>query len=157
MISVELLKEDEVEELSQVILEVFNEFVAGDFLEEGITLFKEFISPAALKEREEKGMAFTLVAKHEDKIVGTISIRDKDHISLFFVSKVYQRKGIGRKLFTQALYKILLNETSPVKKVTVHASPYSVDVYKSLGFKPEGNGELKETNGIVYIPMEMTI
>ena len=155
-INIELLKEEEVEELSEVILEVFNEFVAGDFLEEGITLFKEFVSPPSLKTREESGEAFTLVAKDEDKIMGTISIKDKDHISLFFVSKSYHRQGIGKKLFKKALDKILLNEEK-VSKVTVNASPYAVDVYKNLGFKVQGDGILKEENGIVYLPMEMII
>ncbi len=153
--SIELLQEEEVEELSNVILEVFNEFVAGDFLEEGITLFKEFVSPLSLKDREEKGIAFTLVAKHEGKIVGTISIKDKDHISLFFVNKAYHRQGIGKRLFMQALDKILLEDNRQIKKITVNAYPSSVEVYKSLGFKVEGTGELQETNGIVYLPMEM--
>lgn len=156
-IAIELLKEEEMEELSKVISEVFNEFVAGDFLEEGITLFKEFISPLSLKNREESGKAFTLVAKLEGKIIGTISIKDKDHIALFFVSKEYHRQGIGKKLFKQALHKILLNDDKQVKKITVNTYPYAVDVYKSLGFKVQGEGKLKQINGIVYLPMEMII
>lgn len=155
-INIELLKEEEVEELSLVILEVFNEFVAGDFLEEGITLFKEFVSPPSLINREKSGEAFTLVAKDQDKILGTISIKDKEHIALFFVSKDYHRKGIGKKLFKKALDRILIDEEK-VKKITVNASPYAVEVYKSLGFLIQGSGELKETNGIIYLPMEMLI
>lgn len=155
-VNIGLVKAEDIEELSAVILEVFNEFVAGDFLEEGITLFKEFVSPPSIRTREESGEAFTFVAKHGDEIVGTISIRDKDHIALFFVSKDYHRQGIGKKLFKKAIERILLSEEE-VKKITVHASPYAIDVYKSLGFKAQGNGDLQQENGIVYLPMEMLI
>ncbi len=156
-VQIELLKEEEVEELSEVILEVFEEFVAGDFLEEGITLFKEFISPVSLKQREEKGIAFTLVAKYQGKIIGTISIKDKDHIALFFVNKDYHRQGIGKSLFYKALDKILSSDARQIKKITVNAYASSAEVYKSLGFKPLASGEPKETNGIVYVPMELTL
>ncbi|WP_070000855.1 GNAT family N-acetyltransferase [Cellulosilyticum sp. I15G10I2] len=156
-VNIELLKEEETEELSNVILEVFDEFVAGDFLEEGITLFKEFIAPLSLKDREENGEAFTLLAKYQGKIIGTISIKDKDHIALFFVNKTYHGQGVGKLLFTQALDKILLSDSGQVKKITVNAYPSSVEVYKSLGFKVQGEGDLQETNGIVYLPMELIL
>ena len=156
-VSIEMLREEEVEELSSVILEVFNEFVPGDFLEEGITLFKEFISVDSLKIREEKGVAFTLVAKNEGRIIGTISIQDKDHIALFFVNKDYHGQGIGKRLFLEALNKIILCEERSLKKVTVNAWPNSVEVYKSLGFKEQGEGALLQTKGLVYLPMEMIL
>lgn len=156
-IKIDRLKEEEVEELSQVILEVFNEFMPGDFLEEGITLFKEFISPKSLKQRQLKGTAFTLVAKDGEKIIGTISLKDRDHIALFFVDKNYHGQGIGRSLFKEALDNIIKSDTRKIKKITVHAWPNSVDVYSSLGFKSVGEEHFEQDNGMVYLPMELLI
>ncbi len=38
-----------------------------------------------------------------------------------------------------------------IDKITVHSSPYAVDVYKKLGFVQ--TGEKQENDGIIYVPM----
>ena len=44
---------------------------------------------------------------------------------------------------------------SKLDKFYVHASPYSIPIYKKLGFIE--TDKILEENGIKYLPMEMTI
>jgi GNAT superfamily N-acetyltransferase len=140
-------------EISLFIKKVYDEFVAIDYPDEGNRFFYEWIEPAKIAERQQKGRTI-LVAKSGDEIAGMIEIRGNDHISLLFVGKEYQKQGIAKKLFNRAL-KSCLHKDPGLEKFQVHASPYSLEVYKALGFRLAG--ELTQTNGILYYPMEMVL
>ena len=57
-------------------------------------------------------------------------------------------QGIGRELFETILNK------STGEKITVNASPYSVEVYKKLGFVPESDEQIAD--GMRFTPMTYT-
>ena len=67
--------------------------------------------------------------------------------------------GYGFLQFTESTqfgdYIRILDYLSNLDKFYVHASPYSIPVYKKMGFIETGN--MMEENGIKYLPMEMTI
>ena len=68
------------------------------------------------------------------------------HIALFFVDPAVQRQGIGRQLFLADLGE------GGWDRVTVHSSPYAVEVYRHLGFSPTAEEQLSP-DGIRYTPM----
>ena len=69
-----------------------------------------------------------------------------DHIALFFVDPAVHRQGIGRRLFQAYL------SAGGWDCVTVHSSPYAVEVYRHLGFSPTAEEQLSP-DGIRYTPM----
>ncbi len=134
--------------VSDMVWEVFKEFVAPGYSPEGIQTFKYFIQADELQKATESGRFFTICCWDEETLVGSITIRDGNHISLLFVKKDYHRQGIAKELFCKAIKKC-----SNLTEMTVNASSYAVNIYKRLGFK--ATGEQLTQNGITYIPMKI--
>jgi predicted GNAT family N-acyltransferase len=151
-IVIENLRKEEIMEFSKLTDEVFDEFVGMDYSDEGKKTFKEYIKEQAIIERINKNEFFT--AKYKNKIIGIMEIRNKDHISLFFVLKEFHGKGIGRKLFAYYI-KIIKQNDIGIKSITVNSSFYGEKVYKALGFIK--TQEAQEKDGIKYIPMEYKV
>lgn len=144
----------EEDDIIRLTKKVFDEFVAPDFSAEGIRTFYEFNTREKIKERIATG-GFILTAKIEnEKIVGVIEIRDQNHIARLFVDKIYQKHGIAKKLFSEAL-SISINLQPDLKTITVHSSPFAVNIYKKLGFQQTDSEQMKQ--GIRYIPMRFEI
>ena len=112
------------------------------------------------------------VAKDAGQIVGVITIREHNHISLLFVDERYQYSGIGRALIgcvTDYLCdrKVLpldneeerildaLYEKEAGNFCTVNAAPYAREFYLKLGF--EQTGDAFEREGIISVPMKLTV
>ncbi len=148
---IELLKENEIGEFSRLVDSVFDEYVGKDYSEAGNKTFKDYTNPKAVLERMKDKNIF-YAAKDKDRIIGVLEIRDKDHISLFFIDKEYQGKGIGRKLFDRYISDI---KPDGVAAVTVNSSIYGEKIYASLGFKR--TDILQEKDGILFIPMICTL
>jgi ribosomal protein S18 acetylase RimI-like enzyme len=140
-------------EVSDMIACVFNEFVAPEYPPKGIEEFSDYIQPQVLRERADQGH-FILLAKHEGKIVGMIEMRGGDHVSLWFVDKRFQGRGIGRQLWTQAL-AWSRRHWPGVKEITVNSSSYAVKIYERLGFEPRGPQEI--ANWISFYPMVLRL
>jgi len=134
----------------ELAYKVFLKYEAMEYGEEGICSFAEFITGEALKKMFLIGEYLLLVALDGEKIVGLISLRSGNHISLLFVDEEYHRRGIGSAL-VQSLQEYLLKNTR-YEKMTVFASPYGVPFYHRIGFRDMG----KETkrDGIIFTPME---
>lgn len=85
----------------------------------------------------------------KEKILGLISLREVNHISLLFVDEKYHKQGIGRALLNYAA--TYLYEEQGKIFCTVNAAPYAVEFYKKIGFhavKPE-----ESRDGIRFTPM----
>src|SRR5574344_2638773 len=121
-------------------LEVFMEYEAPVYSQEGIDEFKSFIDANRVNSKLSFYGAYEVA-----ELVGMIAIRDYQHISLFFIKTAYQRKGIGRLIFNR------VREDYEKQIFTVNSSPYAVDIYKRLGFMPISAERI--TNGIKYTPM----
>lgn len=132
----------EAEAARALAWEVFLEFEAPDYAQEGIDEFRRFLNdPEQLKALRFFG------ALHHGVVVGVLAARGA-HISLFFVKTEYHRQGVGRALF---LHLTHLDEGG---KITVNSSPYARGFYRRLGFS-ETAGE-QTANGIRYLPMQYT-
>ena len=139
--------------IHQLIKKVYDEFVSIDYCEEGNKFFYDWVQPSRIAERQ-RNQINLWVAFMDSKLVGMIEIRDNKYISLLFVDKEYQGQGIAKKLFDESLKEILRRD-SKLDKFYVHASPYSIPIYKKMGFIETDS--MQEENGMKYLPMEMTI
>lgn len=137
----------------RLIRKVYDEFVAVDYIEAGNLFFYDWIEPEAIAARQLNGVNI-LLAKAGSKVAGMIEMRENNTVSLLFVDKTYQGKGIARKLLDQAIAMCLQREPKPAE-IYVHASPFSIPVYQSLGFK--ATDVMQEQHGIKYLPMKMII
>jgi GNAT superfamily N-acetyltransferase len=144
----------DVAPISALIWDVFLEFEAPEYSEEGINTFREFIEPSRLsREIQENRMRF-YCCHENDSVIGVLAYRDTSHISLLFVDKSYHRKGIAAELFRISLTEIL-EEYKDVKEITVNSSPYAESIYRKMGFVSQDT--VQTLNGIKYIPMKKEI
>lgn len=137
------IKKEEMTEALKLVWNVFLEYEAPDYTEEGIKEFKKCIDDKEWVEARDFYGAFD----EENKIVGVIATKDLSHIALFFVDGNYHRQGIGRKLYDKVK---LLNENN---FFTVNSSPYAHEVYKHLGFID--TNEEQCVNGLKFYPMKI--
>lgn len=128
----------------------FLRFEAGDYTNEGIRNFQDFVNDERLQKMFVNGYYHLYVATENDEIIGMISRRDQTHISLLFVDVNYHRMGVGR-----ALVNYVANELKEMgyTGITVNASPYGLSFYRKIGFKDQGC-EVDE-HGIRYTPMSL--
>jgi GNAT superfamily N-acetyltransferase len=147
---IRLLYETDVVLAMELVWRVFSEFEAPEYSDEGIAEFKAFIEPSFISKKIESGEFTLWGAFSDDKIVGVIATKPPSHISLLFVDKEHQRRGIARRLLEAAI-SALHNS----KRVTVHSSPYAVEIYRRLGFNATNNEQT--INGLRFIPMEYSL
>jgi len=141
------------EVVSMLIRKVYDEFVAVDYSVAGNQFFYSWVQPATIATRQQKQINIWL-AFFGSELVGMIEIRDNKYISLLFVDKQFQGKGIAKRLFSKALKEIKARDPG-INRIYVHASPFSVPIYRKMGFIETGS--MQEENGIRYLPMEMII
>ena len=137
--------------VSALVESVFNELIAPDCEEEGITEFFRYANRDAIKERMHSG-GFILVAAIEGRLAGILEFTPPDCIAMLFVT--IRGQGIAKGLLSRAIARALV-EIPSLTKLVVHSSPYAVQAYEKLGFRCSGM-PTKE-NGIAYIPMELTL
>jgi len=153
IVRIEKYQYGQEEMIYQLIKKVYDEYVSIDYCEEGNTFFYDWIQPSRIAERQ-LNQTNIWVAFKDSELVGMIEIRDNRFISLLFVDKIYQGQGIAKRLFNEVLKEIIQRDSN-LDKFFVHASPYSISIYRKIGFIETDN--MREENGIKYLPMEMTI
>jgi GNAT superfamily N-acetyltransferase len=141
------------EMIYKLIKKVYDEYVSKDYCDEGNRFFYDWIQPSKIAERQVNQTNIWIAFK-DAKLVGMIEIRDNKFISLLFVDKIYQGQGIAKRLFNKSLKEIIKRDSN-LDKFYVHASHYSIPIYRKLGFVE--TDIMCEENGIKYLPMEMTI
>ena len=136
------LKQEEFSEALALAWEVFKEYEAPDYSEEGtLEFYKSIHDPDYLNQ------LWVVGAFLEDRLAGIMATRSEGtHVALFFVQGKYHRQGIGKQLFQAAL------EKCPSDIMTVNSSPYAVPVYHRLGFADTDKEQV--VNGIRFTPME---
>ena len=134
------IREPELPAAMDLCWRVFQEFEAPDYPPEGVEAFHAYISNA------EQAKHLTAFGAWEGQRRLGVLAAEEGHIALFFVDPAVHRKGIGRGLFQAYL------AAGGRGRVTVHSSPYAVEVYRHLGFSPTA-GERLSPDGIRYTPM----
>lgn len=145
------IKNAEFNEVMKLALDVYMEFEAPDYGEEGVeTFIKDIIKNENFKNAVYSGENRIWGAFIEDKLVGLIGMRGESHICLVFTHKEYHRKGIATKIMNTVISDIR-KENPNVKSITLNSSPYGVPFYHKFGFVDTDCEQLK--NGIRYTPM----
>ena len=140
--------------VSEMVWEVFLEFEAPDYSDEGLATFKAFIAPQRLANEVEVNGYKIYCCFEGDMLVGVIAVRNITHISMLFVTSSHHKRGIAKNLLKLAAGEII-KENSAVQQLTVNSSPYAVEIYKRLGFTP--TDKMLEANGIIYMPMRKSL
>ena len=138
-LSIKRLDRYELECALKLVWEVFLEYEAPDYTQEGVDEFFKSIN--------DENYLSMLTAYGEflnECLIGVIATRNSGkHIALFFVKGKYHHQGVGRQLF----------EIVRTNKMTVNSSPYAVPVYKRLGFLPADTEQV--VNGLRFTPMSL--
>jgi ribosomal protein S18 acetylase RimI-like enzyme len=143
------IKSGEETKACQLVMDSFSEFVAPDYSEEGLNEFLKYLSPQLMQTRLANNH-FVIAALDEGAFAGVIEVRNYYHISLLFVKKEYQNRGIAKKLLGMAITKCRLYNAN-LELMEVNSSPFAVIIYEKLGFMKVSNEQLK--NGIRFTPM----
>ena len=145
MIEVKQLLNNEKDEALLFVKRVYIESKDESYSEQGIETFCNFVDNKKITK------SFKVYGAFEENVLKGIIATDrrKRHISLFFVDKDSQGKGIGKKLMNIVVNN---NENS---YITVNSSRYGVPIYEKLGFvKTE---EEKEQDGLKFTPMKLIL
>ena len=145
MIEIRQLLNNKKDEALLFAKKVYIESKDESYSEQGIETFCNFVDNKKITK------SFKVYGAFEDNVLkGLIATdRRKRHINLFFVDKVSQGKGIGKKLMSIVIDD---NENS---FITVNSSRYAVPIYEKLGFiKTE---EEKEQDGLKFTPMKLIL
>ncbi|MFA3905923.1 GNAT family N-acetyltransferase [Fusobacterium nucleatum] len=145
MIEIRQLLNKEKDEALLFVKRVYIESKDESYSEQGIETFCNFVN------NKEMTKLFKVYGAFEDNILKGIIATDrrKRHISLFFVDKVSQGKGIGKELM-----KVVVNNNEN-SYITVNSSRYGVPIYEKIGFiKTE---EEKEQDGLKFTPMKLVL
>lgn len=137
----------------ELVKSVYDEFISHENSIEGNELFYNWIAPDSIARRQE-AQNNLWIAWADGEVVGIIEIRDNKNITLLFVDKFYQSRGIATNLLQTAL-SVSIGRNPKLEKFFVHASLCSMPVYKRLGFKV--TGKARKDKGIYYVPMELPI
>ncbi len=116
--------------------------------EEGARKFREGLTSTQLYIEFLQGRYPLFCAYQGKKVVGMLTIRDMAHISLFFVKKEFQGRGIGKELLKAC--RMYCRENG-ISDLTVNAAPTGMTFYLANGFKAS-SGERFE-GGLRFTPM----
>ena len=145
MIEIKQLLNNEKDEALLFAKRVFIESEDDSYTKKGIETFCNFVNNKKITK------SFKVYGAFEDNVLKGIIATDrrKRHISLFFVDKVSQGKGIGKELM-----KVVINNNEN-SYITVNSSRYGVPIYEKIGFiKIE---EEKEQDGLKFTPMKLIL
>ena len=141
------------EETMAMTWRTFLKFEAKDYGMEGVDSFRNFISDPLLRRMFLLGTYHMFVATYHEKIVGMVSLRNENHISLLFVDEMYHKRGIGRRLIDTI--GEFSREEYGKSDITVNAAPYGLGFYKKIGFFITSS--LMSNDGIKYTSMKKKI
>lgn len=118
--------------------------------EEGARGFRDGLTSTQLYIDFLQGEYPLFCAYQGKKVVGMLVLKNMAHISLFFVKKEFQGKGIGRELLAAC---IAYCKEHGVSDLTVNAAPTGVSFYLANGFEALA-GERFE-GGLRFTPMTL--
>ena len=142
---VRVLVEKDIAKAKDVVLEVFMQYEAPEYPQEGVDTFVR-----CMNDSEWVSALKFYGAYMEEELVGVIATRNNgNHIALFFVKGECHKQGIGRKLFEEVV------KNNKGDAITVNSSPYAVGISEHLGFSKLQEEQLAD--GIRYTPMVFRI
>lgn len=151
MISIRRGEIQDAAQVSALLLELSEEFIAGEFSESGKQNFLRQLTVEKIAERISTDNFRFHLAADDNALVGVVAVRGNTHLYYLFVAKSHQKRGLSRVLWEWAKAECLpFNDPGAF---TVNASNYAVKAYERLGFVLTGTTQ--EKDGVLYNPMVM--
>ena len=147
------MQHDELDMAFALIWEVFKQFVASDYTDEGVDYFyKQFITGQDFRDKFLDNRQAMYGSFDNDRLIGVLAISKNNHISCLFVDGSYHRKGVATKLLLKIAAEL---KQQGVKKIKLNAAPYAIPFYHAIGFTDIGAESIYQ--GIRYTPMELQL
>jgi Acetyltransferase (GNAT) domain len=99
------IKSGEEAKACQLVMDSFSEYVAPDYSKEGVNEFSKYVDPLLMQKRLANNH-FVLVAVDDGIFVGVFEVRNNNHVSLLFVKKEYQNRGIAKRWWEWELLNV---------------------------------------------------
>lgn len=147
-VTIRPIEQDEWEDAMGLAWKTFLRFEGNDYSKEGIDNFRDFITDQVLRRMFLVGEYVVYGAFFRGQMVGVVSLRNKEHVSLLFVDEQYHNNGIGRRLLEEL---VAYEKNLGGYRLTVNSSPYAVGFYHKVGFVDTNLEQTKD--GIRYTPM----
>lgn len=152
---VRILEEQDILPALHLTWEVFAADVAPTYPPEGVAEFQKFIKYENILPLVRNGEMVFFGAWEGQELCGisALHVTKGGHISLLFVKKSWQLRGVGRMLY-QEMCRFCIQRLR-VSRVTVNAAPGAVESYRHYGMyatSPE-----QTVNGIRFVPMEANL
>ncbi len=141
-----------IDDAIKLILEVFMEFEAPEYSDEGIKTFTDYVMSDETRRILLNRCNVFLGCYHKKQLIGVVAFRNDSHVSLLFVDKNHHRKGIATHLMKKA---VKITKKKGVSEITLNSSPYAVPFYHRFGFVNTDTQLL--TDGIKYTPMKYIV
>lgn len=141
---------DEWQDAMGLAWRVFLKFVAPGYCEEGINSFRDFVTDNTLYRMFTTGSYHLFGAFDAGRLIGMITLRGEQHISLLFVDEKYQHRGVGASLIDVAGQ--FIGRRPGGSRMTVNAAPDAVGFYHRVGFLDTDTEQFAD--GIRYVPMQ---
>ncbi|MDR0306284.1 MAG: GNAT family N-acetyltransferase [Chitinispirillales bacterium] len=139
------LELERLDEALTLIRNVFYEYEAPEYSDEGVEEFMRFLTLENYRDMIKQDKIHFWTCENNGKTIGVLGARF-DRINLLFVNGHYHRKGIARRLL-----EMMIEHFNPAE-ITVNSSPYAVEAYRKLGFIITDTEKTK--NGIRFTPMK---
>jgi len=151
------IKKIDLEAAIDLANQVFHEFIADGYTEEGRQTFTDYLDYKLeeMAEDLESGHKKLWGFYEDNRIIGVIGTRDRFHVSLMFVDKNHHHQGIARALFDTVLADLKSQLPGKFFVMTVNSSPYAVEVYRRFGFEATATEQVNK--GIRFVPMKLTV
>ncbi len=136
--------------ITELIIECSKHYILPYFNEEGRHTYLESHSLDKMSERLKQFQYQVLEDDHA--IIGVVGMRRPSHLYHLHVSKEFQGKGLGRRLWEAAKTRAL--KMDRLDEITVNSSSYAVPFYERLGFVA---GVVENYLGVDYVPMTLKL
>ena len=118
--------------------------------EEGARGFRDGLTSTQLYIDFLQGNYPLFCAYQGNKVIGMLGLKNMKHISLFFVKKEYQGRGIGKELLVACKEYC---KKHGVSNLTVNAAPTGLPFYLANGFKASAGERFEK--GLRFTPMTL--
>lgn len=150
--NIEIAQTEHANDLSQVLVAASEELRGADFNEEGWNRFMCSNTPDEFSKKIANPEYLILICSELEKILGFISIKDKEKIDQLFVLPEARKRGVSSALWLKA--KTLTLENGAKGNFWVRSSGCAVPVYQKFGFRKEG--DMQDFNGIRFQFMRLS-
>lgn len=147
---IKLLNTDKLDAGLKLAWNVFMEFEAPVYSDEGVKMFRNFLYGGELQRMYNDGSFLMWGCYVNNTLAGIMAVRNVYHISLAFTEKAFHRQGIGRMLFDTV--KEYVSSNSDTDKITVNSSPYAIPFYHAVGFIDTDMEQIE--TGVRFTPMK---